>query len=520
MFVQNFTFLCCGLFLLIISSSKPQRNYSNNEDESHNSTVRYETYADSATIYSDEIKPMRYDLYEKFTDDTEYNEMEYEFSTISTNIDRENVDSKLSKLRRRFAHNHENDDELMYSHINSTNVDHEENSTSLEVYDNLLEKNNSMSNKVFENSIKYSNESNIVPYETCHNITCIQFCCSLGSVMRLNDTKCVLKEMKYVFPNVYEYANDSTQNKSKRVDEYFQLTVYDPCLEMQRYVVPDGHQYEYKIFANGSIYFTFLEKFVELYCLVVFLERGNRFEVTYCSEHSVELEIHDLEPTFEYIWKTRIKHIYSSLLLVCSLFYLAIFLVYSILPELRNEHGFLLCNFSAVSSIVIIIEAVRVLKIKEDVSYLLCITIAFLEYYFSVSCCCWQSIMIFNIWHTFRGFSSLQRNVRQSGKKKLMYYAIFAYGCPIVFATYVVVVDFVSEYIPNILRPEFKMGSCWFSQEHLEALTLYYYWIITVCTISSICLCFSTARNIKRYEKDANFSLTDSESKQYNNNKK
>ncbi|XP_029174992.1 G-protein coupled receptor Mth2-like isoform X2 [Nylanderia fulva] len=200
---------------------------------------------------------------------------------------------------------------------------------------------------------------------------------------------------------------------------------------------------------------------------------------------------------------------------------MVVFLVYSILPELRNEHGFMLRNYSAVTSIALMIEIVRVLNVKEDMSYPICITIAFMEYFCNLSGLFWLSTMSFNMWRTFRGFSSLQRNVRQPGKKTLVYYAIFAYGCPFVLAIVcVIVVDYVSEYLPYILRPEFKIGFCWYPANHLEAFILYNYWIATVCIISSICLSISAARNIKRYEKDTNFSLTDSESKQYNNNKK
>ncbi|XP_029171621.1 probable G-protein coupled receptor Mth-like 10 [Nylanderia fulva] len=132
----------------------------------------------------------------------------------------------------------------------------------------------------------------------------------------------------------------------------------------------------------------------------------------------------------------------------------------------------------------------------------------------------WLITMSFNMWRTFRKFSSLVRNVKQSGKKKLVYCVSFAYGCPFILAIVcVIVVDFVSEYIPKNLRPEFKMGNCWYNSQYQEAYVLYFYWIKTACTISSICLSISTALNIKRYEKELYFHLTDSESKRHNVNK-
>ncbi|XP_029176127.1 probable G-protein coupled receptor Mth-like 10 [Nylanderia fulva] len=312
--------------------------------------------------------------------------MEYEFSTISTNIDRDNVDLILHNLKRRSAQNHEDDDKILTSsHINSTNVNHKKNSTSQKVYENLLEKNYSMSNKVFENSTKHGNESNIVPYETCYNTTCILFCCPFGYSMRANDSQCIPEKMKYVFPNVYEYTNDLMQNESKRVDEFFQLAVYDPCLKARRSTVHDGHQYEYKIFANGSIYLPyykilFKSTYSTSYCLAVLLERESRFEVTYCSEISDEVFRNALKQKLpEFSWITQLINIYSSLILVGVLFLLAIFLVYYILPELQNEHGFMLRNYTAVAAIGFMIEVVRLSHIKENLSYPACITIAFLD---------------------------------------------------------------------------------------------------------------------------------------------
>ncbi|XP_029174999.1 G-protein coupled receptor Mth2-like [Nylanderia fulva] len=341
--------------------------------------------------------------------------------------------------------------------------------------------------------------------------------------MRWNDTKCIPEEMKYVFPNVYEYTNDSTHNESGRVNKFFQLTVYNKCLESRCYVVPIGHQYDYKIFANGSFYVPYYVTLFKSasYCLGVILERGRRFEAIFSSEQYAELKRNALKYTPEYSWITRVLNIYSSLLLVCILFLVAVFLVYSILPGLRNEHGFMLRNYSAVTSIALMIDIVRLSNMKEDVSYPVCITIAFLGYFCLISGYFWLSIMSFNMWRTFRRFTLLQRNSRQSEKKKLVYYAIFAYGCPFVLAIIcVIVVDYVSEYIPIILRPEFKKGYCWYFTERFEAFMLYYYSIKTVCVISSICLSIFTARNIKHFERDTNFSLTDSESKQFNDNKR
>ncbi|XP_029163540.1 G-protein coupled receptor Mth2-like [Nylanderia fulva] len=488
---KKLTFLCYGFFLLI-TSTKSQQNFTNNEKRGDNLTMQYEADTDSTTIYSDEIKSPRYHMYEKFANNTQY------------------------------VHNHEDDDQVsMSSHINSTNVNYKENSTLQEVYENLLEKNDSMSNEVFENSIK-DIERNFISYEMCHNITCIQLCCPLGTSM-IEGTTCVPDKTRYEFPQVYEYENDSIQNENKREDELFRFAVYDPCLETQRYWVERGHQHNYKIFANGSIYLSFYKILFKStsYCIVHFLDSGTKFEVTFCSKTYNQIYRNAMKYQPEFVRVHRIINIYASMLLVCLLFLLPIFIVYSILPELRNVHGFMLRNFSLAASIAITIKALKLIYFQAEMTYPACITIAYLRYFLLMSNFFWLSTMSFNMWWTFRGFASLQKNVRQSGNKRLLYYTIFAYGCPFILGIIcVIAVDFFSKYIPKNLRPEFETGNCWYNAAHAEAYVLYFYWIKTACIVSSVCLSISAARNIKRYEKDTNFRLSDSESKRYNDDKK
>ncbi|XP_029163538.1 probable G-protein coupled receptor Mth-like 3 [Nylanderia fulva] len=488
---KYFTLLCCGFFLLI-TSTKSQQNFTNNEKRGDNLTMQYEADTDSTTIYSDEIKTLRYDMYENFANNAQY------------------------------VYNHEDDDPIsMNSHTNSSNVNHKKNATSQKVYENLLEKNDSMSNEVFENSIK-DIERNFVPYEMCHNITCIQFCCPLGTSM-IESTTCVPDKTRYEFPQVYEYENDSMQNENKRADKLYRFAVYDPCLETQRYLVERGHQDNYKIFANGSIYLSFYKKLFDSksYCIVHFLNKGTKFEVTVCSETHNEIYRNAMKYLPELRWRHRTTTIYASMLLVRLLFLLPIFIVYSVLPELRSVHGFMLRNYTFAASVAIIIKALKLIYYQTEMTYPACITLAFFHYICSMSCSFWLLTMSFNMWRTFRGFFLLQKRIRKSEKKSLLYYAIFAYGCPFILGIIcVIAVDFFSNYIPKNLRPEFETGNCWYNGARTGAFLLYFFWIQTACIISSVWLSISAAQSIKHYEKDTNLHLSDSESKQYNENKK
>ncbi|XP_029163488.1 probable G-protein coupled receptor Mth-like 10 [Nylanderia fulva] len=436
---KNFMFLCYGFFLLI-APTKSLQNFTNNEKRGDNLTMQYEADTDSTTIKDDDQIPIN-------------------------------------------------------SHTNLTYVNYKENSTSQEVYENLLEKNDSMSKEVFENSIK-DIERNFVSYEMCHNITCIQFCCPLGTSM-IKGTICVPDKTRYEFPHVYEYENDSMQNENKRADKLYRFAVYDPCLETQRYLVERGHQHNYKIFANGSIYLPFYKKLFnsKSYCIVHFLNWGTKFEVTVCSETHNQIYRNSMKLLPELRWRLKTITIYASMSLVCLLFLLPIFIVYSILPELRNVHGFMLRNYTFAASIAITITALKYIYYQTEMTYSACITLGDLLRYKKTS-------------------DNLET-------KDVLYYTIFAYGCPFILGIIcVIAVDFFSNYIPKNLRPEFETGSCWYNGARTGAYVLYFYWIKTACTISSVCFSISAARNIKRYEQDTNFRLSDSESKRYNDDKK
>jgi len=206
--------------------------------------------------------------------------------------------------------------------------------------------NDSISYEFYETFNGKDKKYNIVPYEMCNNITCIPLCCPLGD--RLIDDKCILRKNKIrtsFFPNVYEDLNDSLQNENrKRVNELFHLAVYDPCQKKHHLRL----KYKYIFFTNGSLYLPSNYIFIEptSYCLATM---QNKFDVIICSKTMKKIIYEDSEqrrrrtrrqinplPLLPSPLLLRLLRIVSVLLLM------GIFLVYSILPELRNTHSFLL----------------------------------------------------------------------------------------------------------------------------------------------------------------------------------
>ncbi|XP_029163545.1 G-protein coupled receptor Mth2-like [Nylanderia fulva] len=148
----------------------------------------------------------------------------------------------------------------------------------------------------------------------------------------------------------------------------------------------------------------------------------------------------------------------ASILLLGSAFF-----VYSILPELRNRHGFMLRNYNGALTIAYGIRFVKFVIISDDIQYAVCVTIAFIQYFVYMASYFWLIIMSFDMWCTFRGFCSLQKR-QTTRKKKLIYYTIFAWGCPFMLAILCVSMDILSKYqhVPPILRPDFYEGECFF----------------------------------------------------------
>ncbi|EFN64613.1 G-protein coupled receptor Mth2 [Camponotus floridanus] len=320
-----------------------------------------------------------------------------------------------------------------------------------------------------------NNKTDILPYEKCANITCIQLCCPLGD--RLDGKNCIASENEYVFPNIYS-SNNSIQSGNKNVNDLFPLTVQNPCQETIRFIpiIKDNYSkyYEYMIFANSSLYLPNYDIFLEStsYCLAV-VDR-NQFDAIFCL-------VYKEYKKYGSILNEELNFLFSNCHIVSMVCLLTTFVVYSILPELRNIHSLL-------------------------------------EYFCFLSSSFWLSVMSFDFWWTFRDFRSLQRNERGKQKRKKLIYSILALGGPFIFIIICIVMEFVPNVPKNLIRPEFCVDTFGFHEN--MAYLLYFYGPHSVCVVCSFCLSIYTALKIVRYEKDTARHLRDSESRFYNDNKR
>lgn len=341
---RSSAFWCCTL--LLVASSLELQNSTNDAD---NSTVQYEVYLNSTKNREDKVQLLQHNLRENSSKDNN-NDVQYHFHTNSTNNHKD--DNSTYEFRTHSTDHEEANQMLMGLRMNSTKDNGKNNSvpihgnftriedknlTSYELSGNSTQtenKSDSTSYEFHEKSSKNDTKNNILPHEMCNNNTCIQLCCPLGD--RFVKEKCVPGEGNYPFPDVYSYStSDLPQSENKKVDELFQLVVYDPCRETDRFLL-DPNEYpddEYMFLINGSLYQPRHEDFLKptSYCLAVV---HDKFEVTVCFD-SINDEIIETNQLTS-----------KPVGLIISLpFLLATFVVYSILPELGNMHGYTLRGY-------------------------------------------------------------------------------------------------------------------------------------------------------------------------------
>ncbi|RLU16797.1 hypothetical protein DMN91_010865 [Ooceraea biroi] len=498
---------CCA-FLLVASSAKPSGNSTSSDQRNDDLSMQYEIHANFMGNLSDhQVELMRYNSRESSTKDKD--KVHYEFRSNATGNDHEDGDFTQYELETR----ERNDETSIELRTNSADADSENNSTLHQFNRNVTQvksRINSISYGLLDNFSKNENNSNVVSYETtCSNSTCIQLCCPLGK--RLIKERCIAgKSDNYSFPGLYEYTTSNLlQDEDTTLDQVFSLIVYDPCQGNERYLLnPDDYpDDEYIFFINGSLYQPHYNEFIEStsYCLAVV--HRDKYEVAVCFANMTE--------TSEEQSSDGIPIPFG--LIVSLPFLLATFVVYSVLPELRNMHGYTLRGYVSSLFVAYMILAVLQLTPSDKISKSVCIALAFVIHFSFLASFFWLNVMCFDIWWTFGGFRSLQGSVKQRERKKFMIYSIYAWGSASILTIICAIMDFVPSVPKGLIRPEFGAERCWFTTDTAKAL--YFYGPMGVTVVCNICLFISTALKIVRHKKDTAHHLRSSESRRHDDNK-
>ncbi|XP_029157133.1 G-protein coupled receptor Mth2-like isoform X2 [Nylanderia fulva] len=428
--------------------------------------------------------------------DIQYDDMQNESSTMSNYWQNDNLKLR-NELTTQFIENHWNENLLLMQSQQSTHaieINDKKNFTTQEIHENgmkIEDENSSMPHDILKN-FNTNNKNNFVPLEMCGNIICIQLCCPIGK--HLINGNCIAEENEYIFSNLNRYINNLLQNKNERMDGLFYWTIREPYDETE--FINLGHlnynETWYTIFANGTLFFSYTNVSIEStnYCLSA-LDQNN-FDTSIRSKALKkayrDLLDHDSDKARELL---NIHIIILILRLVSMLFMLITFLIYSILPELRNIHGFILRNYCALMFVAYMADMMNNEVSGLYVEYPMCITIALACYFCYLATCFWLTVMSFDMWWTFRDFNSLQRSGKQQERKKMILYSLYAWGSSFICTIICVIINFIPNVSEYLIPPKLGIFICWFN-----------------------------ALKITRYEKDTAQHMKDSESRLYHKNKK
>ncbi|XP_072758054.1 probable G-protein coupled receptor Mth-like 3 [Anoplolepis gracilipes] len=488
---KSFVLWCCVLLVFFVSSTKPLRNFIiDNKDD--NSMLRNELHS-NFTEYDNKTIFNRYNLRKNFTMDYKHAQDVFRINSRS----RKDNDSIHNEFPVHYVKYHDKRNQMRRElRANFTNVD----------------------NKNYSNN-KNDNKNYIVPYEANDNYTYVRLCCPLGARYQLS-RNCITEGPEYVFADVYKlWSETNIRVEYKKLDEMFQLIVQDPCPKDAEIVRVSFNNesvfYKYFFLENGTLYLPYFDQFVEStsYCLAII---NDVVDAVICLKTLTEaVRKHDntyyiIDQSEEVVLEI-LDWIYIIISLLCML---ALFLIYCI-PKLNNIHSFMLRRYS---SMIFIYHMSNLLKklIDMQLPYSMCIASALVNYFSSLAAFFWLSVMSFDMWWTFRNVHSLQKNMKQQGKKKFLY-SIIGWGGPVIFCIICIIMEIVPS-VPESLQPKLIVNMCLF---HFSTSKLFYiYGPITTCASISIFLSIYTALKIMQYEKDTARHLKDTESRCYNENKK
>jgi len=330
--------LWCFVLLFVVSFSESQKNSTNVDEQSNNSTVQYDPLVNSMKNDEREMESTRYNSRENSIKNN--NEMQYESCINSTKNDRKNDDSMRHEPRKHNIKNHEENNQISVEpRVNSTEI----NASTLQKINNFT-KTEGESNSTYGMPNIYDNSS-IVSHEACDSVICIQFCCPFGYRLTTQG-KCVPVQGNFSFAAIFDTIDDRYKNK-------LFLTIHDPCV-LQGFEHRFLNTNEYSFFVSGSLIYVEnwnFDKFISpmSYCIAIL--KQNVYDVIICRQI----------PTL----------FMSVCFLVFSLFLLLTFVIYSILSRFQNVHGYTLR--SHVTSLIITYAIMFSTRIFESVPTSYCI---------------------------------------------------------------------------------------------------------------------------------------------------
>ncbi|XP_012266591.2 G-protein coupled receptor Mth2-like [Athalia rosae] len=292
----------------------------------------------------------------------------------------------------------------------------------------------------------------------CDFKTCLPLCCPFGFAG--HGQYCVKDNTTALMSS----PEDSMGLSEQGVDKVHPF-LHDPC---ESNAADHIAVQLFNVSKNGSIYLPLWDQQVGPGISCLFRESG---APTYSAKVCVTI--------YPVVWK-----------LVCFniafLFALATFIVYSIVPELRNARGLIFRHYLAAFFGCMIAPQIGV-RFVLRLSAVWSIVYGTVAIYSCLTCAFWMNVMSFDIWWTFRGFKPVQANTKEDDRKKMRWYMVYAWIGPAVLAAMFCIVASLAD-----LHGE---------TERVVTLWFIFGPIAVIATINSI-LYITTAISIKNRKKD------------------
>ncbi|XP_017042872.1 G-protein coupled receptor Mth2 isoform X2 [Drosophila ficusphila] len=158
-------------------------------------------------------------------------------------------------------------------------------------------------------------------------------------------------------------------------------------------------------------------------------------------------------------------------LLISCCFYALTLIVYISIAKLRNLPGkILICLVSSLFSAYL---GIALGQLKPTSNDDICFLSGFFVYFCLMAAFSWMNITSFDIWKTF-GSTKLKSCEKSDLRRQFIWYSCYGWGLPTVLTT-ITVAFTKSDILPDVVRPNFGHGRCWFTYDSFGSASLLFF---------------------------------------------
>ncbi|XP_054276572.1 probable G-protein coupled receptor Mth-like 4 [Macrosteles quadrilineatus] len=329
---------------------------------------------------------------------------------------------------------------------------------------------------------------------------CIRKCCAKDEYMvkvPMRQARCEKNPEPSPFDNFTLPVYQSPGNFADVAQDHFRILYGDVCRHDKFMLMPETQpQDQYDLMVDGRIHLE--NNYIDAsgYCLES-LNGSEEIRTLVCFPDQ------DEDPETKAMFT-----VYPIGMIISIPFMVVTFLVYSVLPELRNLHGIsLMCHSAVLLTAYLFLSIIQISR--NALNTTLCTSFAFVVQFSFLASFFWLNVMCFDIWLVFSNMKPVQG--RQ--QRKFLYYSLYAWGVPM----FIVGVSIAMDMIPGVpdtwIKPRFGEQKCWFADNN--GTLLYFYLPIAVVVVTNLVMFVSTAIRLRAHTKTTKV-LHSSESRRTN----